>query len=141
MIKTQKEYDQALVQYQNNAELIDQTKNELAKEGLDADQIQRALQGICAKNADLKADLDWYQDAINGRFAKYAFTDAGKLAIAMRIFKKMTQKELAEKIGMTPGNFSRLEANQYFSANKSTFEKVFEALEYQVSLSAQSKVS
>lgn len=141
MIRTKKEYDYSLQQYENNKRLIDQSKEELLAQGLNSEQVDRALQGIWAKNEELKLDIQWYESALKGDFSECPFHELGKLAIAIRIYKKLTQKDLAEKIGMTPGNFCRLEANQYYSANKQTIDKVFDALGYNVSVRAYDRAS
>lgn len=52
----------------------------------------------------------------------------GKRIIDLRTEKKITQKQLAEKAGVTPNNLNRIEQGKY-SPQFDTLEKIAEALE------------
>lgn len=137
MIKTESEYNHSRSQVQKNLDAIAKSRSQLKQDGLSEQQINRALNSIETLTEVLQEEIKWYEDAVNGNFAKATWQNAGKLAIAARIYRKMTVKELADLVGMAPANLSRLEANEYYAAKTTTIAKVFDALNLTVTLQAK----
>jgi HTH-type transcriptional regulator / antitoxin HipB len=78
----------------------------------------------------LKAELAEYDELQQGEsvFKISSLTELPLALIKARIASGMTQKELAEKIGVKEQQIQRYEANHYDSASFERLREVFEAL-------------
>jgi HTH-type transcriptional regulator / antitoxin HipB len=91
-------------------------------------QAQRA--GLQVWIDRLKAELAEYDELQQGEsvFKISSLTELPLALIKARIASGMTQKELAEKIGVKEQQIQRYEANHYDSASFERLREVFEAL-------------
>jgi HTH-type transcriptional regulator / antitoxin HipB len=91
-------------------------------------QAQRAGLQVWIKR--LKAELAEYDELQQGEsvFKISSLTELPLALIKARIASGMTQKELAEKIGVKEQQIQRYEANHYDSASFERLREVFEAL-------------
>lgn len=137
MIKTESEYRHSKDQVEKNRKAVAKSRSQLKKDGLTSEQINRALNAIESLTQNLQTEVQWYEDALAGRFGPATLQNAGRLAIAARIFRQLSIKELADRVEMAPANLSRLEANEYHAAKTTTIAKIFDALDFTVTLQAK----
>lgn len=85
---------------------------------------------------DLQYEIKEYKELKKGKIPKelLSLNNIGKLLIALRISKGLTQKELALKLGTKQSHVSRNEVNEYHGISLSNMKKVLKALNSEVKL-------
>lgn len=85
---------------------------------------------------DLKYEIKEYKELKKGKIPKelLSLNNIGKLLIALRISKGLTQKELALKLGTKQSHVSRNEVNEYHGISLSNMKKVLKALDSEIKL-------
>lgn len=86
---------------------------------------------------DLENQLDEYERLTTqntNEFCGLEFPDVSKFLIAARLAKRMSQKELGEKIGIQEQQIQRYELDDYSKASWSRVVEVYRALELKIKL-------
>jgi HTH-type transcriptional regulator / antitoxin HipB len=112
---------------------LEQSLAELANNprGLSARLLQSEKAGLQVWIDRLKAEIDEYDRLKQGE-STFKFSSLPELPIALikaRIAKGMTQKQLAEKIGVREQQIQRYESSHYCSASFDRVTEISEALE------------
>jgi HTH-type transcriptional regulator / antitoxin HipB len=118
-----KDLEQSLVELTNNPR------------GLSERLLQAEKAGLQIWIDRLKAEVDEYDRLRQGE-SKFTFSSLPELPIALikaRIAKGMTQKQLAEKIGVREQQIQRYESSHYGSASFDRVTEISEALEISLS--------
>ncbi|MFD0766116.1 helix-turn-helix domain-containing protein [Mucilaginibacter lutimaris] len=79
----------------------------------------------------LQQDIDAYNALLNGNVHFFVYNDWSELSdvlISARIHKRMSQKELAEKLGIAEQQIQRYESTDYQGAGWSRLLEIFKAL-------------
>ena len=107
--------------------LADLTEN---KEGLTDRLLQAQQAGLSVWIDRLKAEISEYELLQQGESVLKinSLTELPIALIKARISRGMTQKDLAEKIGIQEQQIQRYEANHYDSASFDRLQEIFEAL-------------
>ncbi len=99
-------------------------------------RIHQAMQDAIASELDeLRAQLEHYDDLRSGRVAQRTMTSIGELLIALieaRIAARLTQRELAEQLGVPEQQVQRWEANTYAGVSIERVQEIADALGLQV---------
>ena len=101
---------------------------------------QAQVDAVSSQLADLEADLREYEAVRDGRFEVAALrvvTDLPELLIKARIAQGLTQRELADRLGLKEQQIQRYEATDYATAKWSRIREVAGALSMEVGGSAQ----
>jgi DNA-binding transcriptional regulator YiaG len=80
---------------------------------------------------ELRAQMDRYDDLRNGRVAQRTLTSLRELPVALiegRIAARLTQRELAVRLGLTEQQVQRWEANAYSGVSVDRLQDVADAL-------------
>ena len=88
-------------------------------------------EGVRSQLADLRAELNEYEELKEGKYALPAldsFSDFPLVLIKARISKGLTQKELAERLGLKEQQIQKYESTEYASASLSRVREIAEAL-------------
>lgn len=132
MIKNERQYNTTRKQLELMSAALASLKVQQASEDLDDvlfRQIQRdALHG---QVMDLRAEIKEYDDLRAGKLATLALDSIDALSnglIAARIASGMTQKGLAEQLGIKEQMIQRYEASDYSSASFSRLKEIAQAL-------------
>ncbi|WP_102344742.1 helix-turn-helix domain-containing protein [Bacillus sp. Marseille-P3661] len=122
MIKSDEAYRKAKKDLDKAKKDLDNFQNMLMNDGFTPEQINKVI-GIPYMNIKkLEDDINEYERYLNGTFEYDDFgDDLGRFLIACRIWSRVSQKELADKLGVSPQQISRDERNEYRGA---TFEKL-----------------
>ncbi len=129
MIRTETEYQEAMRRFKQDTDMIDVQKARLAEANLGDEQIVAALEPSHAFHAQLSEEITWYENVCRGRFAAVKrLTDIGRLLIALRIYSGMTQKALADRLGVSEAQVSRDERNEYHGITIDKAQRVLDAL-------------
>ncbi len=105
--------------------------NDLKLKNYSETQIDIALLAINKMYYSLKYDIELYEKAINGEFDKETVTmsQLGTFLIKMRIFKGITQEEMAEKLGISQVQISKDERNEYQGIGTSKLNRILRVLD------------
>jgi DNA-binding XRE family transcriptional regulator len=96
----------------------------LAKE-----EIKRVLDPIQSFHLQLKEEVQSYERLKRGEFDEVRnFDGMGRLFVALRISQGMTQRELAERLGVHESQVSRDERNEYHGITLERANRLLDAL-------------
>ncbi|MCY4558104.1 MAG: helix-turn-helix transcriptional regulator [Chloroflexi bacterium] len=101
---------------------------------------QAQVDAVSSQLADLEAELREYEAVRDGRFEVEALREAvnlPELLIKARIAQGLTQKELADRLGLKEQQIQRYEATDYAAAKWSRIREVAGELSKEVYGSAQ----
>ena len=129
MIRTENEYRSSLQRIEQIEQLLKDQEKKLAAEGLRAEQIKRALDPSRVLHEQVKEEVESYQRLKKGRFEELRnLHGVGQMLIGVRIALGLSQRELAEKIGVHESQVSRDERNEYFGVTVERAARILDAL-------------
>ncbi|WP_121614400.1 helix-turn-helix domain-containing protein [Mesobacillus foraminis] len=129
MIKTESAYREAIEKLKQDQEFIKRQKEMFEDMGLTPENIELALQPYISFHEQLKEEVDYYERIKRGEFEPiFNLKTIGKTLIAYRIYKGMSQQQLAEKLGVSASQVSRDEKNEYYGATIERIQEVIDAL-------------
>jgi HTH-type transcriptional regulator/antitoxin HigA len=108
---------------------------ESAKSQLPIELIEKHRQAVAAHKSGLKRALSHYERAKLGDYAYYAQHqrhDPGFMLIVARIARGLSQRELAEKLGIKEQQIQRYEADRYRTISLQNFRRVADLLGVEV---------
>jgi transcriptional regulator with XRE-family HTH domain len=133
MIKNDREYRITRAQANRfREEMARLSAAELPGEGMDPLLLQVQRDAVQSQLADLDAELAEYDALRSGMQAVPdlgSFTDLPKLLIKRRIAAGLSQRDLAERLGLKEQQVQRYEATEYASASFARLEEVIKALD------------
>jgi DNA-directed RNA polymerase specialized sigma subunit len=129
MIKNENAYKRTLAMLNQQEELIQSEINRFRELNLSEKQIEVALEPLNTYYDQLEKDIEEYQNLIDGRFPPMKnLPDIGRALIYLRIYKGITQSELAARLNVAVSSVSRDESNEYYGSRFEKIVSVFEAL-------------
>jgi DNA-binding Xre family transcriptional regulator len=96
---------------------------------------QAMIESTEAQRDELREDLQRYEDLRSGRVAQRTLTSLRELPIALieaRIAARLTQRQLAERLGLPEQQVQRWEANEYSGVGLDRLQSIADALGVQV---------
>ncbi len=131
MIKNDKEYNVTIDRLKEMDTLIETTKMNLSKEGYGSDEIQKAIDPMETFRLQYKEEIEFY-DAFRNHDIEFEalinLEGIGQLLISLRIYKNMTQVDLANKLGVAASQVCRDEKNEYHGISNIRVRKILKAL-------------
>jgi HTH-type transcriptional regulator/antitoxin HigA len=112
--------------------LRDFNEEDLAKQGLDRKIIaaqRAALEGQLSELENQITDYDHLRSGRVTRLVPAGLSDIGQKLIEARITKGLSQKMLAERLGMKEQQIQRYEQERYLTANLTRVAEVADALQ------------
>lgn len=129
MIRNEREYQEALRRFRQDEEFVEAERNALLARGLSWPEVDKALEPVVSFHLQLKDELDWYERIQRGDFRVLEnLAGLGQLLIALRIAGGITQRELADRLGVSEAQVSRDERNEYHGITVERAKKVLAAL-------------
>jgi len=129
VIRTETEYKEAKARLAKERERLDLHRARLKETGLRKEEIKRVLDPMESFHLQLKEEVENYARLKRGIFPELDnFLGFGSLLIALRIAKKITQRELAKRLGVHETQVSRDERNEYFGITLERAVKILNAL-------------
>ncbi|MCB0342652.1 MAG: helix-turn-helix transcriptional regulator [Pseudobdellovibrionaceae bacterium] len=129
MIKTDKEYSEAKERLEKEFQTIEGQKAKMKEAGMTKSQVKLATDPLLSFAFQLKEEVEEYEKLKRGDFAPIEnLTGLGRSLVALRIFKGLKQKDLADRLGVSEAQVSRDERNEYHGASIERLQKVVEAL-------------
>lgn len=129
MIRSEPEYQRALARLKEDQEVIEAQKKAFLDQGLTDEEAEKALEPIISFRAQLKDEVSWYDRVRRRDFGVLENLSAlGTTLIALRIANGYSQKELADRMGVSEAQVSRDERNEYHGITVERAQKVLDAM-------------
>ncbi len=129
MIRNENEYREAVTRLDEEQKRIEAQKAQLEKMGLSPADVKRAIDPIQSFHLQLQEEVESYQRLKRGEFDEiWNLHDLGQLLISARIARGLTQRQLAEKLGVNESQVSRDERNEYHGITLERAARILELL-------------
>ena len=134
MIRNDHEFQEATSRLQAEAERIRQQQKHLEGLNLSKEEIKRVLDPVRSFHLQLKEEVAGYERLKRGEFeALHNFEGLERLLVALRIAKGLTQRQLAERLGVHESQVSRDERNEYHGITLDRARRILEAMGVEIS--------
>jgi len=129
MIRSEKEYREAVERLRQDEEVLALQKEKLEELRLSEEEVRRALEPMLSFGAQLEEEVEWYERVRRRDFGIIRDLSAvGTLLIALRIANGLSQRELAEKLAVSEAQVSRDERNEYHGITVDRAQRVSDAM-------------
>lgn len=129
MIRTEAEHRQALEQLHTQKDRLAERRKSLKAEGRTAAEIRRLLEPIESFRAGLAEDVELYESLRRGELPTLRNLDGlGRLLISLRIAKGISQRDLADRLGVHESQVSRDERHEYHNVTLERAGRVLDAI-------------
>lgn len=114
MIRNETEYQEATTRLQGERERAAELAKQLKQQGRSTDEIKRLADPMESFHLQLVEEVESYERLKRGQFSEIEnLHGLGRLLVGLRIARNLTQRELAEKLGVHESQVSRDERNEY----------------------------
>jgi DNA-binding XRE family transcriptional regulator len=129
MIRNETEYQEAVKRVAEEKARLDRYAADWSGKGYGADEIAALREPLESFHLQLVEEIEYYERLKQGRFDAFEnLRGLGQLLIGLRIHLGMTQRQLAERLGVNETAVSRDERNEYHGITVDRATKVLEAL-------------
>jgi len=137
MLRTEKELEGAKKQLSKLNELYETQMTELQGKGLSKKQAEESLSSSFTYAKQCQEEIDLYERLKKGELPpEDHFSSLGRYFVAARIARKMTQRQLAERLNVKESAVSRDERNEYHGMSTDKMYKVAAVLGLKVLVQA-----
>jgi DNA-directed RNA polymerase specialized sigma subunit len=138
MIRSEHEYQEALRRLGQDRDVARKQREALGAAGLTAEQIDTAMEPLLSFQAQLEEEITWYENVRRRHFSPAKrLTDLGRLLIALRIASGLSQKQLADRLGVSEAAVSRDERNEYHGITLERAQRILDALQAMVTTTVE----
>lgn len=129
MIRNETDYKEAVKRIREEALRLKGERAKLEELDLSKEDIKRVLDPMRSFQEQLKEEVASYERLKRGEFDElHNFDGIGRLLIALRIAKGVSQRDLAERLGTHESQVSRDERNEYHGITVERASRILEAL-------------
>jgi len=129
MIRTDTEYREARVRLREERKRLGEHESRMKEMDLSAAERKRALDPLQSFSAQLEEEMEAYERAQRGSFESITnLHGLGRLLIGARIYRGLSQRELATRLGVHDSQVSRDERNEYRSITVERAARILEVL-------------
>ncbi len=129
MIRTDAEYQDAHSRLLDERKRIGEHEARLKDTGLSTGELKRVLDPLRSFSIQLEEEVEAYERMQRGSFDEITnLTGLGGLLIAARVFRGLSQRDLAAKLGVHESQVSRDERNEYRSITVERVNRILAAL-------------
>jgi ribosome-binding protein aMBF1 (putative translation factor) len=133
MIRNEAEYQEAVRRLKEEKERLLEHKQRLQQSGLKRDELKRALDPLRSFHLQLEEEVESYERLKRGDIGELMnLHGLGRALVALRIALGLTQRELAERIGVHESQVSRDERNEYHGITVERGSRILDALGVQL---------
>ena len=135
MIKTETEYRLTKERIEQSKAAALRQREQLMAQGMTAEQIERVMEPMLTFQMQFVEEVQAYERIKNGDLSPiHNLNQIGLMLVALRIARGMTQKALAERLGVSESLVSRDEGNDYHGVSVERAQRILDALEGQTIL-------
>ncbi len=129
MIRNENEYQEASRRLCDERERLAEHRKRLEETGLAADEVKRVLDPLRSFHEQLAEEVESYERLKRGELAQLRnLHGLGTTLVALRIALGLTQRELAERLGVHESQVSRDERNEYHAVTVDRASRILDAL-------------
>lgn len=129
MIRNEPEYQEALRRLEQDRYVAAKQREALGSAGLREEEVERGMEPLLSFQAQLAEEIEWYENVRRRNFPViHRLTDVGRLLVALRIANGMSQRELADRLGVSESVVSRDERNEYHGITVERAQRILDAL-------------
>lgn len=133
MIRNEVEYQEAVDRIVEEQKRLKEQRKKLKELDLTSEEIKRVLDPMRSFHEQLKEEVESYERLRRGEFEELQnFEGLGRLLIALRISQRLSQRELAARLGVHESQVSRDERNEYHGVTVERANRILEALGVEV---------
>ena len=133
MIKSREEYRLARQRLDEDRRIAEEQEAALRAAGLKGEEVARAMAPILSFHAQLEEEVRWYERIQRGDFSSLDSLEAvGRLLVAIRIARGISQQELAERLQCDVAQVIRDERDEYYGFTLPELARVARALRARV---------
>jgi ribosome-binding protein aMBF1 (putative translation factor) len=133
MIRTEMEYQEAQRRIKEGMRQLKAQQEELEKLDLSKAEIRRGMAPVLTFHEQLSEEVQSYERLRRGDKKELAnFQELGQILIALRIVSGLTQRQLAERIGVHETQISRDERNDYHGVTIDRANRLIKALGFEL---------
>ncbi len=130
MIRNETEYQEAVRRLKEERVRLGDHQQRLEAMGLAKDEVKRAIDPLRSFHAQLAEEVESYERLKRGDIAELTnLHGIGHTLISLRIARGITQRELANRLGVHESQVSRDERNEYHNVTVSRASRVLDALD------------
>src|SRR4051812_19920696 len=138
MIRTEREYAEAQKRLAEGREFAEQQRASFETMHLPKEHVELAMSPTLAFLASMEGEISWYEQARKGDIRPLSkLTSIGLSLIALRIAKDLTQRRLAERLGINEAQVSKDERNEYHGISVERAQRIIDALEGSVTVAVE----
>ncbi len=129
MIRSEAEYREALARHRGEKKRLREHKKRLDEAGLSGQELKRALDPLRSFHLQLKEEIESYERLKRGDFDELKnLHGLGRTLVALRISLGMSQRQLAEHLGVHESQVSRDERNEYHGVTVERASRILDAM-------------
>jgi hypothetical protein len=129
MIRTNSELHKAKSRLKAEHGRISSQRKRLKAEGLSPSEIKRAIDPFVSFHLQLAEEVEAYERLSRGEFDEIVnFQGLGRVLISLRIYRGLSQRDLASKLNVHESQVSRDERNEYRGITVSRAAVILEAM-------------
>lgn len=133
MIRNEAEYQEAVKRLQEEKKRLAEHASRLKDAGLGPAEVKRALDPFRSFHLQLEEEVESYERLKRGDFDELMnLHGLGRLLVALRIALGLTQRELADRLGVHESQVSRDERNEYHGITVDRASRTLDALGVQL---------
>lgn len=134
MIRSESEYKEAVRRLKQQDQLLSEQQQKLAEMNLGEEDLERAMAPLRSFRQQLMEEVESYERLKRGEFDEIRnLRGMGQLLIAARIYRGLSQRELAERLGVHESQISRDERNEYHNITLQRAARIIEVLGLEIS--------
>ena len=129
MIRSETEYQEAVVRLKDEATRMKEQQKQLKELDLSKEEVKRVMDPVRSFHEQLKEEVESYEKLKRGELEEVRnFYGIGRLLVALRISQGITQRELADRLGVHESQVSRDERNEYHGITVERAGRILEAV-------------
>jgi len=138
MIRTESEYKEAVERLEAEKVRLQQHRAHFISLGLSEEEVERAMQPLISFHLQLGEEVESYERLLRGDTAELSnLHDLGRVLVGLRIALKLSQRELAKRLGVNDSQVSRDERNEYRGISLDRATRILDALGVEVKFQVQ----
>lgn len=133
MIRTESEYKEAVARLKQERLRLEDHRARLQESGLSAEEVKRVCDPMESFHLQLREEVEDYERMVRGNFGDFQnLRGIGQLLVKLRIVQGLTQRELADRLGVHESQVSRDERNEYHNITVERASRILDALQAEV---------
>lgn len=129
MIRNENEYQEAVRRLREERERLAEHAERLAESGLVEDEVSRALDPLRSFHEQLAEEVESYERLKRGEMDELRnLHGLGTTLVGLRIALGLTQRQLADRLGVHESQVSRDERNEYHAVTVERASRILDAL-------------